>query len=102
MADRLETLKTLVGQNPSDCRVRFMLAKELGNAGKVEDALREYEAILAADADYLAAYYHGGQTLAQLGRTAEAQAIYRRGIEACTRTGDAHTRSELEEALAAL
>ena len=102
MADRLEALKTMVGQNPSDCRIRFMLAKDLGNAGKLEDALREYETILKADPDYVAAYYHGGQTLEQLGRTDEARAIYQRGIEACTRNGDTHTRTELEEAVAAL
>ena len=102
MADRLETLKSLVAQDPADSRIRFMLAKELGNAGDWEAALREYEAILAADADYVAAYYHGGQACEQLGRINDARAIYQRGIEACARTGDAHTRDELEEALAAL
>jgi len=102
MADRLGTLKTLVEQNPTDSRTRYMLAMELGGAGDPEGAVREYRAILAHDPDYAAAYFHGGQTLAKLGEADAAREIYQQGIEACVRIGDSHTKSELEEALAAL
>ena len=102
MADRLELLKGLVEQNPADSRTRYMLAIELGNTGDLEDAVREYRTLISHDADYVAAYFHGGQTLEKLDRADEARELYQQGIEACTRTGDTHTKSELEEVLAAL
>ena len=100
--NRIEVLRSLVAQNPSDSRTRYMLAMELTNAGELEAAVAEYEALLEADADYAAAYYHGGQALEKLGRDDDARALYRRGIEACERTGNDHTRAELQDVLDAL
>ena len=100
--NRIDILRSLVTQNPTDSRTRYMLAMELANSGELEAAVAEYESILKADADYAAAYYHGGQALEKLGREDDAGALYRRGIEACERTGNDHTRSELQEALDAL
>ena len=51
------------------------------------------------DPDYSAAYFQGGQTLERLGQTAEAREFYLQGIEAATRKGDFHTRSEIQAAL---
>ena len=99
MADRLETLKSLVAQDPSNSFTRYGLAMEYANSGNLAQAAVEYETLLAANPDYAAAYYHGGQALEKLGRKDEARAMYRRGIEATTRTGDAHTRSEIEAVL---
>ena len=99
MADRLETLKSLVAQDPSNSFTRYGLAMEYANSGDLAQAVAEYETLLAANPDYAAAYYHGGQALEKLGRKDEARAMYRRGIEATTRTGDAHTRSEIEAVL---
>jgi Tfp pilus assembly protein PilF len=99
MSARLETLKNLLMADPNSSRLRYMLAMELMNTGDLEGAAQEFRGLLAADPDYAAAYYHGGQVLEKLGRTEEARAIYRQGIEATTRTGDAHTRSEIQAAL---
>ena len=99
MADRLETLKSLVAQDPSNSFTRYGLAMEYANSGDLAHAVAEYETLLAANPDYAAAYYHGGQALEKLGRKDEARAMYLRGIEATTRTGDAHTRSEIEAVL---
>ena len=98
-SDRLEALKGLVAQNPSDSRTRYMLAMELTRQGDFEAAVQEYTALVAADADYVAAYYHGGQALERLDRIDEARVMYKRGIEACERTGDGHTKAELEGVL---
>ncbi|MCS6951762.1 MAG: tetratricopeptide repeat protein [Bryobacterales bacterium] len=99
---RLEILHRLVEQNPEDSRTRYMLAMELAGAGDLEGALREYEALLARDPAYCYAYFHAGRTLERLGRTEEARQMYRRGIEAAERAGDAHAREELRGALEAL
>jgi tetratricopeptide (TPR) repeat protein len=97
--NRLEILKSLVGQNPKDTFARYGLAMEYARAGNPEQAAAEYRTLLDLNPDYVAAYFQGGQVLEKLGRLEEARAMYQRGIEAAGRTGDAHARSELENAL---
>jgi tetratricopeptide (TPR) repeat protein len=99
MSNRLEVLKSMVAQNPNDSFARYGLAMEYAKSGELEQALGEFRAILAGNPNYSAAYYHGGQTLEKLGRIEEARALYRAGIEATTRIGDLHTRSEIQAAL---
>lgn|SRR5689334_880519 len=100
--NRLETLKNMVAQNPKDSFLRYGLAMEHRNAGDLETAIAEFRALIAANPDYVAAYFHGGQTLERLSRVEEARELYRGGIEASLRTGDAHARGELEAALGML
>ena len=89
----------MVTQDPKNSFARYGLAMELANLGQLDAAVSEYRALMEADPNYAAAYYHGGRALESLGRIDEAREIYRRGIEVTTRTGDAHTRSELQAAL---
>ena len=44
--------------------------------------------------DYTAAYLHAGNVAMALGARDDAEAIYRRGIEACVRRGDTHARGK--------
>jgi tetratricopeptide (TPR) repeat protein len=99
MATRLEMLKDMVAKSPGDAFLRYGLATEYANAGDLEQALNEFRELLAANPSYAAGYYHGGRTLEKLGRLEEAREIYEKGIEVTTRTGDAHTRGELQAAL---
>jgi tetratricopeptide (TPR) repeat protein len=99
MSQRLETLKSLIAQDPANSRFRYMLAMEAVNLGDLEGAVQVFEELLANDPDYAAAYFHGGQTLEKLRRIDAARDIYQRGIECATRIGDGHTRSELQGAL---
>ncbi|MFN7993718.1 MAG: tetratricopeptide repeat protein [Bryobacteraceae bacterium] len=99
MNSRLEVLKNMVAQTPDNSFLRYGLAMELANSGDLEQAMKEYRNLLASNPNYCAAYYHGGQALEKLGRADEARALYREGIEAATRTGDLHTRSEIQSAL---
>jgi tetratricopeptide (TPR) repeat protein len=69
---------------------------EYVKAGEPDRAIPEFEAVLAEDPGYSAAYFHGGQTLEKLGRIDEAREFYRRGI---AQTRDPHARAELEAAL---
>jgi Tfp pilus assembly protein PilF len=97
--DRIEVLKNMVGQDPSNAFARYGLAMEYVNTGALRQAVDEFRQLLHANPDYAAAYFHGAQTLEKLGDLEGARDLYRRGIEVTTRTGDAHTRSELEGAL---
>ena len=96
---RLETLKSMLDQNPKDSFARYGLAMEYKNAGEWEDAMREFRSLIAMNADYHAAYFHGGQTLERMGREDEARELYREGVEAATRAGNGHARAEMQGAL---
>jgi Tfp pilus assembly protein PilF len=96
---RLEILKGLVAQNPLDTFSRYGLAMEYRTSGDLESAAGEFRALLASSPDYVPAYYHAGQTLERCGREEEAREVYRRGLEASARKGDAHARSEIQAAL---
>jgi len=96
---RLEILKSLVTQDPANAFTRYGLAMEYVNAGELENAVTEFNALLEHNPNYAAAYFHGGQTLEKMDRIEDAKAIYRRGIEVTAKTGDGHTRSELQGAL---
>lgn len=95
----MEILKTMLAQNPRDSFARYGLAMEYANNGELESAVAEYRALLEHNPDYAAAYFHGGQALEKLGRLDEARDTYQKGIEVTSRTGDQHTRSELQAAL---
>jgi tetratricopeptide (TPR) repeat protein len=97
--NRLEALKNIVAQNPGDAFARYGLAMEYSKAASYEQALAEFRILLASNPDYAYAYFHAGQTLEKLGRAGEAGEMYRRGIEAAGRQGDAHARDELRAAL---
>ncbi|HEX4169316.1 MAG TPA: tetratricopeptide repeat protein [Bryobacteraceae bacterium] len=97
--NRLEILKQMLAQDPKNAFARYGLAMELKNTGQLDESVGEFRTLLADDASYVAAYYHGGQTLEKLGRIGEAKEMYEKGIEASVRKGDLHTRSEIEAAL---
>lgn len=89
----------MLTQDPNNTFARYGLAMEFLNSGQAEKAVQAFEALLQVNPDYAAAYFHGGRALETLGRMDEARSIYQRGIEVTSRTGDGHTRSELQAAL---
>ena len=97
--NRLDILKNLVAQNPGDSFARYGLAMAYASAGDHAQAVDEYGKLLEMNPKYVAAYYHGGQSLEKMGRPEQAREFYRRGISACAEIGDQHTRSELEAVL---
>ena len=99
MSTRLEKLKALFAQDPGNALVGYGLAQELAGLGRLEDAVAQYQRLIAVKPDYCAAYFHGARTLEQLGRRDDARALYRTGIDTATRVGDNHAASEMQSAL---
>jgi tetratricopeptide (TPR) repeat protein len=95
----MEILKNMLAQNPRDSFARYGLAMEHANQGDLEQAIAEYRILIENNPDYAAAYFHGGQALEKLGRIDDARQMYAKGIEVTSRTGDQHTKSELQAAL---
>lgn len=101
-ANRIEVLKAMLERNPADTFAGYALAQEFASSGQLDAAVEQYRLVIASNADYAAAYYHGGQAFEKLDRIEDARAMYEKGIEVTRRTGDGHTRSELEAALSML
>lgn len=97
--NRLDILRGMVASNPNDSFARYGLAMEYVKSGLLQDAVDEFNKLLELNSKYPAAYFHGGQALEKLGKIDEARALYQKGIEVTTATGDLHTRSELQAAL---
>jgi tetratricopeptide (TPR) repeat protein len=97
--NRLDILRQMVGQDPSNSFARYGLAMELANCGDFTSAVSEFRTLLQRDENYAAAYFHAGQALEKCGELEQARAMYEKGIEVTTRTGDLHTRGEIEAAL---
>jgi tetratricopeptide (TPR) repeat protein len=97
--NRVEVLKAMLAQNPADAFARYGLAMEFVKGGQLESAVGEFRTLLDHNPNYAAAYFHGGQVLEKLGDVEQARAFYEKGVEVTARTGDQHTRSELQAAL---
>ena len=97
--NRLEILRGMVANAPSDSFARYGLAMEYVKSGALQEAVDEFTRLLEMNEKYPAAYFHGGQALEKLGKLDEARALYEKGIEVTTALGDHHTRSELQAAL---
>ena len=89
----------MLEQDPKNTFARYGLAMEFANADNFDEAMEQFDALLKHNPDYAAGYYHAGRTLERMDKLDEAKQMYERGIEVTTRTGDAHTRSELQAAL---
>ncbi len=100
--NRLDILQNMLSQDPKNTFARYGLAMEYAKSEHYEQAIAEFRTLLTQDSTYSAAYYHGGQVLEKLGEVEAARHLYEQGIEATTRKGDTHTRSEIEAALSLL
>jgi len=97
---RRAMLEEFLAANPNDAFARYGLAMECANSGDDAAAENHFSQLLAAHADYLYGYFHYGQLLLKLGRSAEAKSTLEQGVAAAKKKGDAHALSELEGALA--
>lgn len=97
---RIAVLERMCRARPGDPRLRFGLAVEYENAGRIEDAVRELQTYLALTEDEGNAWGRLGALLRRLGRHEEARAAYRRGIEQARRHDHPSMAADLEGELA--
>ena len=94
--DRVAMLSEILTQNPNDAFARYGLAMEYSNRGETEQALAEFQKLLAVHPDYTAGYFMAAQTLVRAERTDEARKMLQDGIQSAQRTHNAHAQSEME------
>lgn len=97
--DRIAMLNEILAANPEDSFARYGLAQEYSNAGQIEEALREFKALIEKNADYTPAYFMAAQTLAKAERIDEAKRMLVDGVSCARRTGNAHAQSEMTSML---
>jgi predicted Zn-dependent protease len=94
--DRIALLTQLLEQNPTDSFARYGLAMAYIAEGKTDEALEQFTSLIGHNPDYVPAYQMSAQTLAKLGRSDEAIARLRTGLDAAERTGNQHASSEMQ------
>ncbi len=96
--ERIEKLKQFLESNPGDAFVQHALALEYVKLGEEGLAEKLFTSILDLDPGYTGTYYHLAKLMERTGRRDEALDIYRRGMEACKKSGDSHALRELQNA----
>jgi len=96
--DRIEKIKEMLTENPSDSFLKHALALEYIKVGNDNDARKLFESVLENEPGYIGSYYHLAKLLERIGETNEAIKIYEKGMEEARRAGDSHSLSELRSA----
>ena len=66
--DKIAGLKEILALDAKNSFARYGIAMELANRGETDEALKEFDTLLANDPDYTAGYFMSAQTLAKAGR----------------------------------
>jgi Tfp pilus assembly protein PilF len=96
---RRQMLEEFVAKKPDDALSRYGLALECMNGGDSAAADKHFRELLERNAGYIPAYQMYGQYLVRESRMEEAKRVLTSGIEAATKAGNQHARSEMEALL---
>jgi cytochrome c-type biogenesis protein CcmH/NrfG len=99
---RRQKLEAMLAKNPNDAFTLYGLALECVNSRDFAAAEAHFRTLLQSNPDYVPGYQMYAQNLAQHDRAEEAKTILAQGIQAATRAGNQHARSEMEGLLAEL
>ena len=99
---RRQKLEDFLAKNPNDAFSRYGIAMECAKEGDLAGAETHFQELIRANPDYVPGYQMYAQTLAQNSRAEEAKAVLAQGIQAATRQGNQHARSEMEALLSDL
>ena len=100
MSKRLAMLEQMTSGGSKDPFAWYALANEYKGLGRIDDAIKTYEALRAIDPAYVPQYLMCGSLLSKEGKKAAAVEWLNAGITAARKKGDNHAVSELETALA--
>jgi predicted Zn-dependent protease len=96
---RRQMLEEFVAKEPDDAFSRYGLALECMNSGDSAAADQHFRALLERNTGYVPAYLMYGQLLLRESRADEARRVLSNGIDAATKAGNQHARSEMEALL---
>ena len=96
---RMDQLRRMLERTPDDPFLLYGVALEYKKSNDLQNALDYLDRALGADPGYCYAYYQKGQVYESQGDLESARRVYREGMEAARKKGDAHALSEIEGAL---
>ena len=96
--ERIEKLKAMLLEQPTDSFLQHALALENIKIGNDEEARQLFEQILSRDPSYIGSYYHLAKLLERNGKDQEAIRVYENGMEEAKKAGDNHALGELRSA----
>jgi predicted Zn-dependent protease len=99
---RRQKLEEFLAKNPNDAFTLYGIAIECVNQGDFASAESYFRTLLQSNPDYVPGYQIYAQTLAHNNRVDDAKTLLAQGIQAATRLGNQHARSEMEGLLSDL
>jgi len=96
--DRLQRLREMLAQQPTDSFLNHAMALEEIKLGNEAAARALFESILQRDPQYIGSYYHLGKLLERQGDETAAIEVFERGMEVAQKLGDQHALNELRGA----
>lgn len=96
--DRIERIQQMLKEQPNDGFLQHALALEWIKRGDDEAAESCFTTLLAAQPDYLGAYYHLRKLYERTERIVLALQWFEKGMKMATEQGDRHAFNELRSA----
>lgn len=97
--DKIASLREILALDAKNSFARYGIAMELAGRGETDEALKEFDTLLANDPDYTAGYFMAAQTLVKAGRARDAIDRLKAGIGCAARSGNRHALSEMQSML---
>ena len=95
---RLDKLKVLLEDDPTNSFLLFAIAKELEGLGQSAAAITAFLDLVEKDADYVGTYYHLAKLYEAASDKVNALLIYEKGMLVAKKIKDLHALSELQNA----
>jgi len=99
---RREQIEAMLGNEPTDPELHYMLAMEHVSTGDDAGAVGRFQKLLEVAPDYPPAYHMAGRALQRLNRIDEARALLSQGVSIAQKQGDAHAAGEMMELMQSL
>ncbi|MFT4092815.1 MAG: tetratricopeptide repeat protein [Niabella sp.] len=95
---RIIQLEAMLKNSPDDSFLQHALALEYVKQGNDAKAKTVFEALLAANPDYVGSYYHLAKLFERSGDDQNAVKTYESGMRVALALGERHTYNELKSA----
>ena len=99
---KIDQVRKMLVVEPNDLLLNYALAMELLSAGQNDEALLQFDRVIAIDPAYSAAYMQKAKALINLDRHDDARTVLQVGIKVALQRGDFHARDKMEELLRAV
>ena len=100
--DRIAQIRAMLAADPDDLLLNYALAMELLSAKQPDEALVQFDKVIAIHPAYSAAYLQKAKVLIDLARHDDARSVLQAGIVVALDRGDFHAKDKMEELLRAV